>query len=165
MANVKYLLNCRSFISLMVLFSFFDNFGMNTYNNYFIKVVFVGDAAVGKTQIISRYVKNIFETDYTPTISVEFTRKEVEFKNKERKLQLWDTAGQESYKSIIKNYYKDSHLIAFVYDIKARDSFNSILNYWVEDVKTQNKDAIFLLVGNKLDLEDKRQVSTEEAKK
>ena len=162
---MKYLLNCRSFIFLMVLFSFFDNFGMKK-ENYTFKVVFVGDAAVGKTQIINKFVNDKFDASYKLTVGVEFAPKVVDFENKKIKLQLWDTAGQESYKSIIKNYYKDSHLIAFVYDINTRDSFNSILKYWVEDVKKQNKDAKFLLVGNKCDLkEDKRQVTKEEAKK
>ena len=140
MANMKYLLNYRSFISLMVLFSFFDNFGMKIEEkeyDYLFKVLFVGDSGVGK---------------------------EVEFKNKKIKLQLWDTAGQERFRAIIQNYYKSANLIAFVYAINNRNSFNSIPK-WVDEVKKQtDKNTKFLLVGNKCDLEEnKRQVSTEEA--
>ena len=164
---MKYLLKCRSFISLMVLFSFFDNFGMEIEKDYYylFKVVFVGDAAVGKTQIINKFVNDKFDASYQLTVGVEFASKVVDFENKKIKLQLWDTAGQENYRNITKKYYNTSHLIAFVYDISARDSFNSILKYWVEDVKKQNKDAKFLLVGNKYDLaEERRTVTEEEAK-
>ena len=96
MANMKYLLNCRNFISLMVLFSFFDNLGMEKDDCIF-RVVFVGDAGVGKTQIISRYMKNIFKEKDLSTIGIEFATKEVKINNKKIKLQLWDTAGQEKF--------------------------------------------------------------------
>ena len=164
MANMKYLLNCRNFISLMVLFSFFDNFGMKK-DDYIFKVVFVGDATVGKTQIKSRYVQDIFDNNYNPTIGLEFEAKEVEIDNKKIKLQLWDTAGQERFRAIIQNYYKSANLIAFVYAINNRNSFNSIPK-WVDEVKKQtDKNTKFLLLGNKCDLEEERQVSREEAEK
>ena len=86
MANMKYLLNCRNFISLMVLFSFFDNFGMEK-DDYIFKVVFVGDATVGKTQIKSRYVQDIFDNNYNPTIGLEFEVKEVEIDKLNRKIR------------------------------------------------------------------------------
>ena len=167
MANIKYLLNRRSFISLMVLFSFFDNFGMKIEENeydYLFKVLFVGDSSVGKTQIINKFVENNFLENCVSTIGVDFKIKEVEFKNKKIKLQLWDTAGQERFRAIIQNYYKNAHLIAFFYAINNRNSFNSIPK-WVDEVKKQtDKNTKFLLVGNKCDLEEnKRQVSTEEA--
>ena len=144
----------------MVLFSFFDNFGMKNYD-YLFRVVFVGDAAVGKTQIVNKYVWKKFDESYQSTVGVEFAGINAKCKNKKIRLQLWCTAGQENYRSIIKSYYKDSHLMAFVYDISARDSFNSI-SKWVEDVKTQNENAKFLLVGNKCDLEEERRVVTKE---
>ena len=160
---MKYLLNCRSFIFLMVLFSFFDNFGMEKYD-YKFKVVFIGDAGVGKTQIIIRYVRNIFDEGYPSSTGVVFTSKIIEFESKKIMLQLWDTAGQEKYRSLIKSYYKDFHLIVFVYAIDDKDSFNSISNYWVKDVTTNtNKKPKFLLVGNKCDLKKDESVSTEEA--
>ena len=164
---MKYLLNRRSFISLMILFSFFDNFGMKIEEkeyDYLFKVLFVGDSGVGKTQIINKFVENNFLENCVSTIGVDFKIKEVEFKNKKIKLQLWDTAGQERFRAIIQNYYKSANLIAFVYAINNRNSFNSIPK-WVDEVKKQtDKNTKFLLVGNKCDLEEnKRQVSTEEA--
>ena len=142
----------------MVLFSFFDNFGMNKYN----KVVFVGDAAVGKTQIISRYVKNFFDDDYTHTIGTEYAVKEVEINNKKIKLQLWETTEYEKYKSIIGNIYQKAEIIVLVYAINNRESFDNISD-WVKKVKTYNKNVKFLLVGNKCDLVEKRQVTKEDA--
>ena len=178
MVNMKYLLNCRSFISLMVLFSFFDNFGMekgetdedydhllnkdNDYN-YLFKVVFVGDAGVGKTQIINKFVENKFSENCASTIGVDFKVKTVKCENKKIKLQLWDTAGQKTYKNIMKAYYKGSQLIVLVYAVDDKNSFDSIPKL-VDEVKEQIENPKFLLVENKCDLEkDKRQVSTEEA--
>ena len=162
---MKYLLNCRKFISLMILFSFFDNFGMeeeeeveeNKYD-YLFKVVFVGDDTVGKTQIINNFLNNKFSEKYCSTIGVDFATKVVEVKKKKIKLQLWDTAGHERFRSITQAYYKNSKLIVLVYAVNDKNSFDNI-SKWVEEVKTQNKDVKFLLVGNKCDLEDKRQVS------
>ena len=176
---MKYLLNYRNFIFLMVLFSFFDNFGMekgetdedydhllnkdNDYN-YLFKVVFVGDAGVGKTQIINKFVKNKFSNDYNPTIGLDFYSKTINSNGKIIKLQLWDTAGQEKFRTITRTYYKSGHLIVFVYAVDDKKSFGNIQS-WVDDVKNNtNEKTKFLLVGNKCDLgKDKRQVSTEEA--
>ena len=168
MANIKYLLNRRSFISLMVLFSFFDNFGMKIEEkeyDYLFKVLFVGDSGVGKTQIINKFVENNFLENCVSTIGVDFKIKEVEVKNKKIKLQLCDTSGQERFRAIIQNYYKSDHLIAFVYAINNRNSFNSIPK-WVDEVKKQtDKNTKFLLVGNKCDLKNDESVPTEEAEK
>ena len=170
MANMKYLLTHGNFIFLAVLFSFIDNFGMDkksveNNSNYSFKVLIVGDAGVGKTQIVSRYEKDVFGKEYEPTDSVDYSYKLIKHKTKNIQLQVWDTAGQDSYRSIIKDYYKNSNLIAFVYDITSKDSFKSISDYWVKDVKTQNENAKFLLVGNKYDLaEERRTVTEEEAK-
>ena len=169
MVNMKYLLNCRSFISLIVLFFFIDNFGMEgetdeAYDHLF-KVVFVGDAGVGKTQIINKFVKNKFSNDYKPTIGVDFYFKTINSNGKIIKLQLWDTAGQKKFKTITKSYYKGAHLIVFVYAIDNENTFKNIQNCG-KDVKEQtNEKTKFLLVGNKCDLYEEKQVSTEEAQK
>ena len=176
---MKYLLNFRSFIFLMVLFSFFDNFGMDkksegnnsSYSsddsfkrNKRVKIVFVGDAGVGKTQIINRFMNNSFSDVYLETI-VNSYHKTINSNGKIIKLQLWDTAGQERFRAITRTYYKSAHLIVFVYAVDDKNTFDNI-QIWVEDVKTQNKDAKLLLVGNKCDLKEKqREVTTEEAKK
>ena len=163
---MKYLLNRRSFISLMILFSFFDNFGMKIgMDDYLFKVVFVGDAGVGKTQIKNKYWKDIFNNNYNLTMGIEFAAKEVKIDYKKIKLQLWDTAGQERFRAIIQTYYKIAHLIVFVYAIDNKNSFDNIQN-WVKDVKERTDEKTkFLLVGNKCDLEEERQVSREEAQK
>ena len=145
----------------MILFSFFDNFGMETVwipYDYLFKVVFVGDDTVGKTQIVSKFVGKKFDESYQPTVGVEFATKVVEVKKKKIILQLWDTAGLEKFRSITQAYYKNSKLIVLVYAVNDKNSFDNI-SKWVEEVKTQNKDVKFLLVGNKCDLEEKRQVS------
>ena len=164
---MKYLLNCISSISLMILFPFIDNFGMETVwipYDYLFKVVFVGDDTVGKTQIVSKFVGKKFDESYQPTVGVEFATKVVEVKKKKIKLQLWDTAGLEKFRSITQAYYKNSKLIVLVYAVNDKNSFDNI-SKWVEEVKTQNKDVKFLLVGNKCDLEkEKRAVTEEEAK-
>ena len=162
MANMKYLLNCRSFISLIVLFSFFDNFGVKKYD-YQFKVLIVGDAVVGKTQIVSRYIKDVFEEGYKPTGGIVFCSKSISLNNKNINLQLDDTSGQERYRTIRQSYYKGSQLIVLVYAIDNKNSFENIPKL-VEEVKTQNENAKFLLVGNKCDLEEERLVSKEDAK-
>ena len=167
---MKYLLTYGNFIFLALLFSFIDDFGMDkksveNNSNYSFKVLIVGDAGVGKTQIVSRYEKDVFGEGYEPTVSVDYSYKLIKHKTKNIQLQVWDTAGQDSYRSIIKDYYKNSHLIAFVYDITSKDSFTGIPK-WVDEVKKQtDKNTKFLLVGNKYDLaEERRTVTEEEAK-
>ena len=163
---MKYLLNCRSFISLMILFSFFGNFGMETKkHNYMFKVVFVGDAGVGKTQIVNKFGENVFSEEYEATVGVGFCSKNINFFNKIIKLQLWDTAGQERFRAIVQSYYKSSNLIVLVYAINNRESFDNISD-WVKNVKERtDKWTKFLLVGNKCDLDKERQVTYEEAQK
>ena len=167
---MKYLLTYGNFIFLALLFSFIDNFGMDkksveNNSNYSFKVLIVGDAGVGKTQIVSRYEKDVFGEGYEPTVSVDYSYKLIKHKTKNIQLQVWDTAGQDSYRSIIKDYYKNSHLIAFVYDITSKDSFTGIPK-WVDEVKKQtDKNTKFLLVGNKCDLEEERRAVTEKEAK
>ena len=162
---MKYLLNCRSFISLIVLFSFFDNFGMKKNYDYLFKVLIVGDADVGKTQIVSRYVEDSFVEEYKPTVGIGFCSKSISLNNKNINLQLDDTSGQERYRTIRQSYYKGSQLIVLVYAINNRNSFNSIPK-WVDEVKKQtDKNTKFLLVGNKCDLEEERRAVTEKEAK
>ena len=169
MVNMKYLLNRRSFISLMVLFSFFDNFGMEEKGNlhfweydHLFKVVFVGDADVGKTQIVNKFMKNSFEEEYKPTTSVNYSQKEINFDEKNIKLELWDTSGQEKYRNLTNIFCRDFQLIVLVYAVNDKKTFENIQN-WVKDVRNINEDAKFLLVGNKCDLKDQRQVTYEKA--
>ena len=130
--------------------------------DYLLKYIIIGDAAVGKSNLLLRYVHGQFKPEYQLTIGVEFGAKNIQINGKIFRIQIWDTAGQENFRSITRAYYKNSVCALIVYDISSRDSFNNI-NTWVEDCKNQSPKTVFLvLVGNKSDLSDKRQVTFEE---
>ena len=130
--------------------------------NYSFKYIIIGDAAVGKSNLLIRYVYGEFNKDYQNTIGVEFGVKNINIQNKICRIQIWDTAGQETFKSITKGYYKNSVCAIIVYDITRRDSFNNI-NTWINDCKTIcSKTVSMVLVGAKSDLEINRQVMKEE---
>ena len=132
-------------------------------DDYLFKVVFVGDAGVGKTQIINKFVNNSFKEDYKTTTSASCVLKSVEYNGEKIKLELWDSPGQEKYKSITENFYKGSQLIVLVYTVDDKNTFENIQN-WVNDVKNNTtENPRFLLVGNKCDLKEGRQVTKEEA--
>ena len=132
--------------------------------DYLLKYIIIGDAAVGKSNLLLRYTHGQFKPEYQLTIGVEFGAKNIQINNKIFRIQIWDTAGQENFRSITRAYYKNSVCALVVYDISSRDSFNNV-STWVEDCKNQSPKTIFMaLVGNKSDLEDKRAVSYEEGK-
>ena len=133
--------------------------------NYLLKYIIIGDPSVGKSNLLLRYAHDKFNEDYQATIGVEFGAKNVEINNKTFRIQIWDTAGQENFRSITRAYYKNSVCAIIVYDITNKESFNNIQN-WIEDCKNQcPKTVFFVLVGNKNDLENERKVSFEEGKK
>jgi len=132
--------------------------------DYLLKYIIIGDAAVGKSNLLLRYVHGQFKPEYQLTIGVEFGAKNINISSKVFRIQIWDTAGQENFRSITRAYYKNSVCALVVYDISSRDSFNNVTS-WIEDCKNQSPKTIFMvLVGNKCDLEDKRQDSYEEGK-
>jgi small GTP-binding protein len=132
--------------------------------DYLLKYIIIGDAAVGKSNLLLRYAHGQFKPEYQLTIGVEFGAKNIQINNKIFRIQIWDTAGQENFRSITRAYYKNSVCALVVYDISSRDSFNNVTT-WIEDCKNQSPKTIFMvLVGNKCDLNDKRQVTTEEGK-
>ena len=132
--------------------------------DYLLKYIIIGDAAVGKSNLLLRYVHGQFKPEYQLTIGVEFGAKNIEISSKTFRIQIWDTVGQENFRSITRAYYKNSVCALVVYDISSRDSFNNVMS-WIEDCKNQSSNTIFIvLVGNKSDLDDKRQVSYEEGK-
>ena len=134
--------------------------GMNY--DYLLKYIIIGDAAVGKSNLLLRFTQNDFKNEYQLTIGVEFGAKNIEINNKKFRLQIWDTAGQENYRSITRAYYKNSVCAILVYDISNRESFEHISN-WIEDCLAQSPKTVFMvLVGNKSDLEDYRQVTFKE---
>ena len=126
-----------------------------------------GNSGVGKTSIISKYINGTLpDKVVVPTISVELCTKIITLRNgTQMKAQIWDTAGQEKYQSLSSNYFKRSQGILIVFDITNKNSFNDVKN-WVKMIRdVTNEKCILYLVGNKKDLEDKRQVSVEAAKK
>jgi small GTP-binding protein len=140
---------------------------MEDDDNYdlIFKIVLIGDSGVGKTNILSRYINNEFSMATKSTVGVEFGSKIIKQNDKTIKIQIWDTAGQERYKSITTAYYKGAKGAFVVYDITRRETFNNV-NKWIGDLKTSgNEDVYILLIGNKSDLENARQVPTEEIEK
>lgn len=132
--------------------------------NFLFKYIIIGDSAVGKSNLLLRYTHNNFNDDYQATIGVEFGAKNLSFKDRIYRVQVWDTAGQENFRSITRAYYKNSACALIVYDITRRESFEHVQN-WIEDCKNQTpKTVLLVLVGNKTDLENERKVSTEEGK-
>ena len=130
--------------------------------HYLFKYIIIGDSAVGKSNILLRYVHGKFNEEFQSTLGVEFEAKNVEINKKIIRIQIWDTAGQESFRSITRAYYKNSACAFIVYDITSRQSFSNIKS-WLDDIQTQCPKTIFLaLVGNKTDLQDNREVSYDE---
>ena len=137
----------------------------HTKEDFKLKVVLLGDSGVGKTNLISRYVTNKFEEDTKSTIGVEFFCKTYKVNNdKIIKVEIWDTAGQERYKSITSVYYKGAKGAFIVYDITSKKSFDNI-DKWINEIKEKNNnDVKLIIIGNKVDLDNERQISFEEAK-
>jgi Ras-related protein Rab-6A len=126
------------------------------------KLVFLGDQAVGKTSIITRFMYDTFDTSYQPTIGIDFLSKTMHLDDKTVRLHLWDTAGQERFRSLIPGYIRDSSVAIIVYDITSRQSFLNTTQ-WLEDVRAERgNDVIICLVGNKTDLQDRREISVDE---
>ena len=126
------------------------------------KIIIIGDSGVGKTNILSRYIKNSFSFDTRSTVGVEFGAKKVEVNGYKVKNQIWDTAGQERYRSITNTYYKGAKGALVVYDISKRDTFDNA-NKWINELRMNGeKDVCIVLVGNKSDLLEDRVISSEE---
>ena len=128
------------------------------------KVIIVGDTAVGKSNILSRYVKDEFSSNSKSTVGVELGIKFLKIKNTKTKIQIWDTAGQERYRAITSSYFKGSNGCFIVYDITNEASFNNIENWYEQIQKETSQEIPILLVGNKCDLEEERKVPIEKGK-
>jgi Ras-related protein Rab-6A len=127
------------------------------------KIIFIGDVSVGKTSIINVLMGQKFNNEYEASIGVDFFSKTIKYKGKTIKLQIWDSAGQEKFRSLIPNYIRGSSLVFIVYDITNRKSFEN-LQSWIDFVNNIENSNIVIL-ANKIDLENQRQVQTEEGQK
>ena len=129
------------------------------------KLIFLGDQNVGKSSILNRFLNDTFVEEYQATIGLDFQSKNVQIDNQDVHLLLYDTAGQEKFRSLIPMYTRDANIILLVYDISNKDSFTN-LSLWLKDLTNVNmEEVIICIVGNKIDLNDKRAVNTEEGKK
>ncbi|KAI8087137.1 ras family-domain-containing protein [Thamnidium elegans] len=129
------------------------------------KLVFLGEQSVGKTSLITRFMYDTFDNTYQATIGIDFLSKTMYLEDRTVRLQLWDTAGQERFRSLIPSYIRDSSVAVVVYDITSRISFQNT-SKWIEDVRAERgTEVIIVLVGNKTDLNDKREVTLEEGEK
>ena len=118
--------------------------------------------AVGKSNILSRYAKNTFKPNHEITIGCEFMAKNIQLKDKIIRIQIWDTAGQESFRSITRSYYKNSTCAFIVYDITFKKTFDNVI-IWLNECRDMcYKNILICLIGNKIDLEDKREVTFED---
>ena len=134
-----------------------------TYELLF-KILLAGNTSVGKSSIFLRFVDNIWNDAFVPTIGVDFKIKTLNINYKNVKLQIWDTAGQERFKNITASYYRGGNGVLVVYDITERESFENLNSWLIEIEKNANKNVYKLLIGNKCDLEDKRKVTYQEGK-
>ena len=132
--------------------------------DYLIKYVIVGDSAVGKSNLLLRFTQGSFNSAYQLTIGVEFGSGRIIVENEIFRVQIWDTAGQENFRSITRSYYKNSGCALLVYDISKKESFESIQS-WIDDCKSSAPETVLMvLVGNKSDLTEERKVSEEEGR-
>ena len=126
------------------------------------KLIVIGDSGVGKSSLTNKATKNIFEDKYTATIGFEFFTFNIKINNTIIKLQIWDTCGQELYRSLITNFYRNSSLAIIVYAINKKESFEDI-EMWLRELRIHSKpDVKLFLIGNKIDLENEREITTKE---
>ena len=133
---------------------------------FLYKILLLGDSSVGKTCFLMRYTENTFQEIHMSTIGLDYKLKNVQLDDgKMVKIQIWDTAGQDRFRSITKNYYKGAHGIILIYDITNQKTFENVKN-WINQIKEEVSNKVtIILVGNKIDDEDHRVVSTEQGEK
>ena len=140
---------------------------MSSNNGQCKKLVLVGDSGVGKTCIISRFISEDYNPNVNSTDGVSYATKHLDLPkiNKSIDLDIWDTAGQEKYKSLTKFFYKDAQMVIMVYDITFKKTFENLKNYWYKEIQDSGANNFVLgIAGNKSDLYDNEQVSENEAR-
>ena len=131
---------------------------------FIFKVLLLGNSNVGKSSLFLRFVDDIRNDTFVPTIGVDFKIKTFEIDEKKIKMQIWDTAGQERFKNIISSYYRGAHGILLIYDVTDKDSFRNLANWLIEIEKNANKNVLKVVIGNKTDLENRRVITYNQGK-
>ena len=129
----------------------------------FFKILLIGDLGVGKSCVILRYVEGDFPGNIMSSIGVDFKTKQIDLDDRLIKLQIWDTAGHEKFRTITTSYYKSAHAIIILYDITQKASFDHIRNWLTEIDKFGKQGVLKVIVGNKLDMENNRKITKEAA--
>jgi Ras-related protein Rab-2A len=129
---------------------------------YLFKYIIIGDTGVGKSCLLLQFTDKRFQPVHDLTIGVEFGARMINIDNRQIKLQIWDTAGQESFRSITRSYYRGAAGALLVYDITRRETFNHLTRWLEEARQNANQSMVIMLIGNKSDLDHRRQVSKEE---
>ena len=133
-----------------------------------LKCVLLGESGVGKSSLINRFIRGNFNKDSLPTIVGGFSTKEIFYEEENTKIvyEIWDTAGQEKYRSINKIFYQDAYINILVYDITKKNTFKALKDYWIEEIKENGpRDAIIIIAGNKSDLYEHEAVDEDEVRK
>jgi Ras-related protein Rab-11A len=131
---------------------------------YRFKIIIVGDSGVGKTNLLKRFVQNTYDEDTKATVGVEFFSNSYYINDKLIKIELWDTAGQERYKSITSAYYRGASGAIIVYDVTSKSSFKNVDKWFHEILEYASKNIKILMIGNKTDLKENIEISTEMSK-
>ena len=120
------------------------------------KIILIGDSSVGKTNFLTQYVNNKFTENYDSTVGIEFKDKLINLNNEKNiRLQIWDTSGQEKFKALTKNYFRGCYAALFIFDVTNKNSFDNIQNWIKLYEEIGNKDSEKILIGNKIDLKNK----------
>ena len=134
-----------------------NNSNNNPLTEIRLKLLILGDSAVGKTSMLLKYTDNFFPESHLATIGIEFKTKEIKFNDYLVHLKIWDTAGQEKFRAITKSYFRGSNGVIFMYDITKKETFKNVKD-WIKDSENNNFGFEKILVGNKIDLEQIREV-------
>ena len=132
--------------------------------DFIFKVLLLGNSDVGKSSLLLRYVDSVWNDAFVPTIGVDFKVKTLTINEKKVKMQIWDTAGQERFRTVVATYFRGAHGILLLYDVTNKDSFKNLESWLIEIEKNAKEKVLKILIGNKCDLTDDREISTEEGK-
>ena len=132
--------------------------------DFIFKVLLLGNSDVGKSSLLLRYVDSVWNDSFVPTIGVDFKVKTLDINDKKIKMQIWDTAGQERFRTVVATYFRGAHGILLLYDVTNKDSFKNLENWLIEIEKNAQEKVLKILIGNKCDLTDDREITTEEGK-